>query len=356
MRSPHHAVASPATPISSSSLATLPHPVLTLPTQSSHLPPSLPTSHPVFPLPAQYSRVAAGARLRNGYRYRKEVALHEEGQLPLDQVGVTPEEISSVYASALGALSNGTALELELRDALGLVLETQLNHTSLALSNGAQLASFLPPYIPPPWAPPPLRPPSRPPQPPPQPPPVPPPPVPPPPSPPISPPTPPPAPPPQPPHAPPPQALFSPLELILLFTLVSLGLCFACRWLTRARSRAQRKRRRASAYRIATPGALDDDGTDDVLPPGVACAVRASAAAAASRHAASKYDTGAKFIGGELKRAQIGPISLSGDKPDARRSRLGFGSNRGASGRGSPAPRSSPTRSSPGKHQRIYNS
>ena len=225
------------------------------------------------------------AVMQNEQAYREEVRQAEENLLPQANVGVTGEEIGAVYTSALIALDNTTIITDELRAATATVLATTLPDDALTLSTGLRFAKFMPPYIPPPFAPPPRLPPSPPPSSPPHLPPSPPPPCPPPPSPPISPPAPPPAPPPLPPAPPPPEAVVSGGGMALILTFGSLCLCTGSRWCYRLRKRAKARRRRARAYQIAVPGVLDDDGTEEVLPPGIACAVRASSAAAASKFA-----------------------------------------------------------------------
>ena len=236
--------------------------------------------------------------------YREEVASHAAGEIGLYEVGVTREELDAVYADALTALSNTSALRQGLAARSSEILNIVMNESEVRLSSGVQFATFMPPHIPPPSAPPPSPSPAPPPSLPPSNPPTPPPPKPPPPSPPISPPTPPPTPPPQPPAAPPPQPPVSPAAMAVLLFFGSIGMCVGGRWCFKFRRRRAARKRRAAAYKIAVPD-LEDDGTDDVLPPGVACAVRASTAAAASRHAASKFDSAmpARYLVDGPKRA-----------------------------------------------------
>lgn len=73
------------------------------------------------------------------------------------------------------------------------------------------------------------------------------------------------------------------MALIVVFGF--LCCCVGSRVAMRTYWRAQRRKKRAQAYRIAVPGILDDDGSEDVLPPGIACAVRASSAAASANYA-----------------------------------------------------------------------
>lgn len=70
-----------------------------------------------------------------------------------------------------------------------------------------------------------------------------------------------------------------------------LGVCVVARALYRIHRRKVRRKLHTPTYRMAVAGKLDDDGTDDVLPPGIAAAVRASTAGvrAASKYSATRY-------------------------------------------------------------------
>ena len=254
-----------------------------------------------FPYPSVNAEVTVAVNQAET-TYREEVARYENGNMLLEDVGVTREEIDGVFDRALLALSNTSALQQGLYSTVGTIVDLPMNATVLSLSTPTQFNKYMPPHIPPPWAPPPSIPPSLPPSKPPSPPPSPPPPTPPPPSPPALPPAPPPILPPLPPIAPPPQPLFSPFALLLVITGSAFGCCVATRWCVRARKRRQAAKRRAASYKIAMPS-LRDDGTDDVLPPGIACACKASAAAVAFKHTSAVPQ---RYLV-EGKRAQVDP-------------------------------------------------
>jgi hypothetical protein len=144
--------------------------------------------------------------------------------------------------------------------------------------------------------------------------------------------------------------------LALMIGVGTICVCVGGRWGLRARRRRRARLRRARAYRIAMPGELDDDGLDDALPPGVACAIRASSAAAASTYAGA---VPTRYLVDAKQRAQVGPAGAPGVLPPGM---LSVGNVLGGilSGRASPtrtrsarAERSSPVKSSPGKLHRV---
>ena len=214
------------------------------------------------------------AVFQNEQVYRQEVAEAEAGSLPAASIGVTTMELTGIYAAMAAALSNTSALDLALTAAASNVTRVSLNSTALTVTQVTETSLFEPPMAPPPSAPPPSQPPSPPPSPPPKPPPLPPPPRPPPPSPPAPPTPPPPFPPTPPPTAPPPPPPISTTTVAGVILAGALVACFGARALCRLYLRRLRRLRRAHAYKIATPGVLDDDGTEDVLPPGIVTAAR----------------------------------------------------------------------------------
>ena len=239
------------------------------------------------------------ALFQNEEVYRQEVAQAEAGSLPAASIGVTTAELNGIYAAMAAALSNTTALDLALTAAASNVTRVTLNSTALTVAQVTETSLFEPPMAPPPSSPPPSQPPSPPPKPPPKPPPLPPPPRPPPPSPPVPPAPPPPFPPTPPPAAPPPPPPISASTVAGVIIAGALVACFSARGLCRLYLRRVRRLRRAHAYKIATPGVLDDDGTEDVLPPGILMAARAhSAAASRLTYVPDRYlDDGKRFVG-----------------------------------------------------------
>jgi hypothetical protein len=74
-------------------------------------------------------------------------------------------------------------------------------------------------------------------------------------------------------------------NLALIIVGSALFACLTVRHVWRRRVLARLRRKRAAVYRMATPDQLDDDGTADVLPPGIKCAMHARTMAEASKYA-----------------------------------------------------------------------
>jgi hypothetical protein len=87
----------------------------------------------------------------------------------------------------------------------------------------------------------------------------------------------------------------------LILALGFCGSCFCSRALYRCRRRQVARRKRSQKYQIAVPGVLDDDGTEEVLPPGITLAVRATAAA----HASCNYTVPSRYLEDARKQARL---------------------------------------------------